>query len=232
MWTGAASGLEALTRDPAAAETVTRRDLPLVALFWSGLKAGLLTFGGAYAVLAWVGQAAVEQYQWLSPREMLDGLGLAETTPGPLIMVTQYVGFLGAYRNPGDLSPLLAGTLGGLLTTWVTFAPCFLWIFLGAPFIERLRENRALASALAAITAAVVGVILNLAIWFALHFWFGQVEEKAIGPLRFDLPDLSTLDPIALGLSVAALIAMFRFRASPFLLLGLSAMAGMLTMLL
>lgn len=201
-----------------------------IARFFSQMA--VLTFGGAYAVLAWVGQAAVEQYHWLSPREMLDGLGLAETTPGPLIMVTQYVGFLGAYRNPGDLSPLLAGTLGGLLTTWVTFAPCFLWIFLGAPFIERLRENKALTSALAAITAAVVGVILNLAIWFALHFWFGQVEERAFGPLRVDLPDPATLDPIALALSLAALIAMFRFRASPFLLLGLSAAAGLLTMLL
>jgi len=162
---------------------------------------------------------------------MLDGLGLAETTPGPLIMVTQYVGFLGAYRHPGDMSPLLAGTLGGLLTTWVTFTPCFLWIFLGAPFIERLRENRALASALAAITAAVVGVILNLAIWFALHFWFEEVEERAVGPLRLDVPDPATLDPAALALSLAALVAMFRFRASPFLLLGLSAGAGLLTML-
>ena len=200
-----------------------------IARFFSQMA--VLTFGGAYAVLAWVGQAAVEQYQWLSPREMLDGLGLAETTPGPLIMVTQYVGFLGAYRHPGDMSPLLAGTLGGLLTTWVTFTPCFLWIFLGAPFIERLRENRALASALAAITAAVVGVILNLAIWFALHFWFEEVEERAVGPLRLDVPDPATLDPAALALSLAALVAMFRFRASPFLLLGLSAGAGLLTML-
>ncbi|MCF8707365.1 chromate efflux transporter [Rhizorhapis sp. SPR117] len=191
----------------------------------------VLTFGGAYAVLAWVGQAAVEHYHWLSPREMLDGLGLAETTPGPLIMVTQYVGFLGAYRNPGDLPPLLAGTLGGLLTTWVTFTPCFLWIFLGAPFIERLRENRALASAMAAITAAVVGVILNLALWFALHFWFAQVEERAFGPIRLYLPDPASLDLLALALSAAAMAGMFWFRMSPFRLLGLCAVAGLLVRL-
>src|SRR3546814_9326432 len=124
----------------------------------------VVTFGGAYAVLAYVAQQAVEVYGWLQPGEMLDGLGMAETTPGPLIMVTQFVGFMGAFRDPGGLSPLIAGTLGGLLTTWVTFVPCFLWIFLGAPFIERLRENKALSAALAVITAAVVGVVLNPAV--------------------------------------------------------------------
>src|SRR4051812_31090793 len=136
----------------------------------------MVTFGGAYAVLAYVAQQAVEHYGWLQPGEMLDGLGMAETTPGPLIMVTQFVGFMAAFRAPGALPPLLAGTLGGLLTTWVTFAPCFLWIFVGAPYIERLRGNPALAGALSAITAAVVGVILNLAVWFALHTVFGQVQ--------------------------------------------------------
>ena len=136
-----------------------------IALFFS--KMAMVTFGGAYAVLAYVAQQAVEHYHWLQPREMLDGLGMAETTPGPLIMVLQFVGFMAAYRDPGTLSPMLAATLGGLLATWVTFIPCFLWIFLGAPYIETLRGNKGLAGALSAITAAVVGVILNLSIWFA-----------------------------------------------------------------
>src|SRR5829696_667117 len=130
-----------------------------IAIFFS--KMAMVTFGGAYAVLAYVAQQAVENYQWLHPGEMLDGLGMAETTPGPLIMVLQFVGFMGAFRDPGALSPLLAGTLGGLLATWVTFTPCFLWIFLGAPFIETLRGNKPLAGALSAITATVVGVVLK-----------------------------------------------------------------------
>src|SRR4030095_16802738 len=149
-----------------------------IAVFFS--KMAMVTFGGAYAVLAYVAQQAVENYGWLQPGEMLDGLGMAETTPGPLIMVLQFVGFMGAYRDPGGLPPLLAGTLAGLLATWVTFVPCFLWIFLGAPFVEALRGNRALTSALSAITAAVVGVILNLAIWFALHTLFREVREVRI----------------------------------------------------
>ncbi|GJD31016.1 hypothetical protein PMNALOAF_2268 [Methylobacterium adhaesivum] len=183
----------------------------LIAVFFS--KMAMVTFGGAYAVLAYVAQQAVEHYGWLRPGEMLDGLGLAETTPGPLIMVTQFVGFMAAFRNPGGLPPLLAGTLGGLLTTWVTFAPCFLWIFVGAPYVERLRGNRPLAGALSAITAAVVGVILNLAVWFALHTIFAEVRPVSVGPLRLDLPVLSSLDPWALLQAVAALIAVFRFRA-------------------
>ena len=149
-----------------------------IALFFS--KMAMVTFGGAYAVLAYVAQQAVEHYHWLQPREMLDGLGMAETTPGPLIMVLQFVGFMAAFRDPGTLSPMLAGTLGGLLATWVTFTPCFLWIFLGAPFIETLRGNKGLAGALTAITAAVVGVILNLSIWFALHT---RVPADHAGPL-------------------------------------------------
>ena len=149
-----------------------------IALFFS--KMAMVTFGGAYAVLAYVAQQAVEHYQWLQPREMLDGLGMAETTPGPLIMVLQFVGFMAAYRDPGTLSPMLAATLGGLLATWVTFIPCFLWIFLGAPYIETLRGNKALAGALTAITAAVVGVILNLSIWFALHTLFRQTIAGAL----------------------------------------------------
>ena len=143
----------------------------------------MVTFGGAYAVLAYVAQQAVEHYRWLKPGEMLDGLGMAETTPGPLIMVLQFVGFMAAFRDPGGLSPMLAGTLGGLLATWVTFTPCFLWIFLGAPFVEKLRGNKALNAALSAITAAVVGVILNLAIWFAIHTVFRQTVPVRAFPL-------------------------------------------------
>jgi chromate transporter len=197
-----------------------------IALFFS--KMAVVTFGGAYAVLAYVAQAAVEDYGWLRPGEMLDGLGLAETTPGPLIMVTQFVGFLGAYRNPEGLPPLLAATLGGLLTTWVTFLPCFLWIFIGAPFIERLRENRALAGALAAITAAVVGVILNLALWFAAHFLFRSVGEASIGPLRLDLPMWSSIDPAAALLSATALLAVLRFKMGMLSVIAASAAAGIL----
>jgi len=182
-----------------------------IALFFSEMA--VVTFGGAYAVLAYVAQQAVEHYHWLRPGEMLDGLGMAETTPGPLIMVTQFVGFMAAYRDPGNLPPMLAGTLGGLLTTWVTFTPCFLWIFLGAPFIERLRGNKALSGALAAITAAVVGVILNLALWFALHTWFHEAHPVRFMGLRFDAPIPASLDPWALALSGAALIAVFRFNA-------------------
>ena len=182
-----------------------------IALFFS--KMAVVTFGGAYAVLAYVAQQAVDHYHWLRPGEMLDGLGMAETTPGPLIIVTQFVGFMAAFRAPGALPPMLAGTLGGLLTTWVTFTPCFLWIFLGAPFIEALRGNAALTGALTAITAAVVGVILNLAIWFALHTWFSAgIPVRAFG-LHVDAPVLSSLDPWALGLSLAAVVAIFRFRA-------------------
>ncbi|GAO39089.1 putative chromate transporter [Sphingomonas changbaiensis NBRC 104936] len=195
-----------------------------IAIFFS--KMAMVTFGGAYAVLAYVAQQAVDHYHWLQPREMLDGLGMAETTPGPLIMVLQFVGFLGAYRDPGGLSPLLAGTLGGLLATWVTFTPCFLWIFLGAPFIERLRGNRALAGALSAITAAVVGVILNLAIWFAIHTVFRQTVATSAGPVRFDMPVLASFDPWALLLSIGAVIAMFRFRTGMIPTLAASSAAG------
>ena len=181
-----------------------------IALFFS--KMAVVTFGGAYAVLAYVAQQAVENYAWLKPGEMLDGLGMAETTPGPLIMVLQFVGFMAAFRDPGALPPMLAGTLGGLLATWVTFVPSFLWIFLGAPFIEALRGNKALNGALSAITAAVVGVILNLAVWFAIHTVFREVDSVRLFPLSFDAPRLSSVDPWALVLSVAAIVAIFRFK--------------------
>ena len=181
-----------------------------IAMFFSTMA--LVTFGGAYAMLAYVAQQAVDSYHWLRPGEMLDGLGMAETTPGPLIIVLQFVGFMGAYRHPGILSPLLAGTLGGLLATWVTFTPCFLWIFLGAPFIERLRGNAALVGALSAITAAVIGVILNLAVWFAVHTVFYQVRPFAAGPLRFDVPVLASLDVWALLLSLIAIASVMRLK--------------------
>jgi chromate transporter len=196
-----------------------------IGLFFSQMA--VVTFGGAYAVLAYVAQQAVETYGWLAPGEMLDGLGMAETTPGPLIMVTQFVGFMAAHRQPGGLDPMLAGTLGGLLTTWVTFTPCFLWIFLGAPFAETLRENRALSAALAAITAAVVGVVLNLALWFALHTLFRKVVEVSEGPLRFDLPVFASVDAAACALAAAALVAIFRFRLGAPLVLAGCAAAGM-----
>lgn len=181
-----------------------------IATFFS--KLAVLTFGGAYAVLAWVAQEAVGTYGWLQPGEMLDGLGMAETTPGPLIMVLQFVGFMGALREAGWAAPLLAGTLGGLLATWVTFAPCFAWIFLGAPFMERLRQNRALSAALSAVTAAVVGVILNLAIWFAIHVVWREVARVEAGPLSLELPVIASIDWAAAILSVLALLAVFRLK--------------------
>jgi chromate transporter len=195
-----------------------------IAIFFS--KMAMVTFGGAYAVLAYVAQQAVEHYGWLSAGEMLDGLGMAETTPGPLIMVLQFVGFMGAFRDPGGLNPLVAGTLGGLLATWVTFTPCFLWIFLGAPFIETLRGNKPLAGALSAITAAVVGVILNLAIWFAVHTIFAEVRPVAWGPFAFDAPVLTSVNGWALLLSVAAVIAVFRFKSGMIPTLAACSAAG------
>src|SRR5262249_41558077 len=191
--------------------TLGRQDVfSEIAVFFS--KMAMVTFGGAYAVLAYVAQQAVEGYGWLKPGEMLDGLGMAETTPGPLIMVLQFVGFMGAFRDPGALSPMLAGTLGGLLATWVTFAPCFLWIFLGAPFIEVLRGHKAINGALSAITAAVVGVVLNLAVWFAIHSIFREVVPVRAFPLSFDAPRPGSVDPWALGLAIVAAIAIFRFK--------------------
>ena len=175
-------------------------------------EAAIVTFGGAYAVLAYVAQRAVETYAWLTPAEMLDGLALAETTPGPLIMVVQYVAFIAAFRHPGALSPYGAAVIGALLTTWVTFMPCFLWIFLGAPYVEALRGNRTIHAALSAITAAVVGVILNLSVWFAVHTIFRSVRAESIGLLRVDVPVWGTLNLAALVLSAGALIAMLRFK--------------------
>jgi chromate transporter len=179
-------------------------------LFFS--KAAMVTFGGAYAVLAYVAQRAVATYGWLLPGEMLDGLGLAETTPGPLIMVVQFVGFLGAFRAPGDLPPMLAGLVGSLITVWVTFVPCFLWIFAGAPYIEALRENRLLRAALSTITAAVVGVILNLSVWFGLHVIFRAVSERHVLGMRLFVPVVESLDLAAALLAALAMLLLFRFK--------------------
>jgi len=195
-----------------------------IAVFFS--KMAMVTFGGAYAVLAYVAQQAVEQYHWLMPTEMLDGLGMAETTPGPLIMVLQFVGFMAAFRDNGTLPPLVAGTLGGLLATWVTFAPCFLWIFLGAPFIEKLRGNQALSGSLSAITAAVVGVILNLSVWFGIHTLFLEVAPVGGYGLSFQIPVLNSVDWAALLLALFAAIAIFRFRAGVLVVLAGGCVAG------
>jgi chromate transporter len=192
-------------------------------LFFS--QVAVVTFGGAYAVLAYIAQQAVEIHGWLAPGEMLDGLGMAETTPGPLIQVVQFVGFMGAYRQPGGFEPLTAGIAGSIVTTWVTFAPCFLWIFVGAPYIEYLRGRAALSAALAAITAAVVGVILNLALWFGMHTIFAEV--RTIGrPLDLSVPVLNTVDPGALGIGVVAFVTLFVFRWGIFRTMGISVLLG------
>jgi chromate transporter len=195
-------------------------------------KAAVVTFGGAYAVLAYIAQEAVNTYGWLKPGEMLDGLGMAETTPGPLIMVLQFVGFLGAYRNPGGLDPLLAGVFGSILTIWVTFVPCFLWIFLGAPYIEYLRGRKSLSCALSAITAAVVGVILNLAVWFSLHTLFGQVDEVNITRLRLLVPDLRTVDVASTLIAIGAFLLLFRLKFGMLRTLALCTAIGVLYQLI
>lgn len=195
-----------------------------IALFFS--KLAILSFGGAYAVLAWVAQEAAGPLGWLAPGEMLDGLGMAETTPGPLIMVLQFVGFMTAMREAGWGATLLAGTAGGLLATWVTFAPCFVWIFLGAPAMEGLRRNRHLSAALAAVTAAVVGVILHLAIWFAIHVVWRQVAEVSAGPVRLDVPVLASIDPAAAFLAAGSLIALFVLRKGIGTVLAGAALGG------
>lgn len=198
---------------------------PSIAGFFSEMA--VVTFGGAYAVLAYVAQAAVNDLHWLNPGEMLDGLALAETTPGPLILVLTFVGFLAGFRDPGGISPLAGGLIGASLTTWVTFVPCFLWVLLGAPYIEQLRSNRALSGALAAITAAVVGVILNLTVWFALHVLFRDVGELNLGWLRPAWPDFASLDWRAALLSAFAMLAMFRWQVGMLPALAMCGAAGL-----
>lgn len=186
----------------------------------------VVTFGGAYAVLAYVAQQAVETYGWLSPEEMLYGLGLAETTPGPLIMVLQFVGFLAGHRAGAPFEPMTAAVLAGLLATWATFVPSFLFIFAGAPYVEAIRGNKALAGALAVITAAVVGVVLNLAVWFATHALFAERVTLAFGPWRYDAPVLASFDPALVLIAVGAAIAMFRFHVGMIATLGAAAAVG------
>jgi chromate transporter len=190
---------------------------------WFFSKMAVVTFGGAYAVLAYVAQEAVQGYRWLDAGQMLAGLGLAETTPGPLILVLQFVGFLAAFGEWG----LWGGVVGAVVTLWATFAPCFAWIFLGAPSVERLHAHRALTGALAAVTAAVVGVILNLALWFGLRVLFGEVRPLAIGPLALDLPVPASLDPAALALAALAAACLFRWRLGLVRTLGVAALAGL-----
>ncbi|MDQ0319310.1 chromate transporter [Pararhizobium capsulatum DSM 1112] len=195
-----------------------------IGLFFS--KMAVVTFGGAYAVLAYVAQQAVATYHWLKPGEMLDGLALAETTPGPLVLVLSFVGFMAAFRTPLGLDQLWAGVLGATLATWVTFIPCFLWIFLGAPYVETLRNNRALTGALAAISAAVTGVILNLAVWFGLHVLFAEVDRYAIGPLSMPLPAWQTFQPAAFFLTILAALLIFRLKRGIVTTLAVCAAAG------
>lgn len=240
--------------DPASAERVmrpgTKRAAMACLVLWAGTVVGLLatlgqdsvysdiavffskmatvTFGGAYAVLAYVAQQGVETFQWLQPGEMLEGLGLAETTPGPLILVTQFVGFLAAYREAGMEPSMLAASMGALLTTWVTFLPCFLWIFAGAPYVEKLRANQALSAALASITAVVVGVIANLAVWFTVSALFAeQYRVKGFG-VDMHLPDLLTVDIPMLALVAVAFIASFKLKMGVLPLLGTCATLGIL----
>jgi chromate transporter len=198
-------------------------------LFFSG--AAVVTFGGAYAVLAYVAQQAVQVYGWLAPGEMVRGLALAETTPGPLIMVVQFVAFLGAYRAPGDLDPWVAAVLASLLVTWVTFVPSFLFVLLGAPYMERLRGNRSLSAALTGITAAVVGVIANLGLYFAVHTLFSETRDVGWSGMSLELPEPGSLRPVSLGIAVVAAVLIFRLKWSVLRVLGVCAVLGLVAAL-
>jgi len=197
-----------------------------IGLFFSQLA--VVTFGGAYAVLGYMAQEAVQGFGWLSAGEMADGLGLAESTPGPLIMVTQFVGYLAAFRAPEPFAPIVAGILGAALTTWVTFAPCFLWIFAFSPWIERLEHAKRLKGGLATLTAAVVGVIANLSLWFALHVLFKQVDAVRLGAVHLQVPQLDSFDWRAALLAALAALLIFRFRWTLIRVLGLAAVGGLL----
>ena len=196
-----------------------------IAFFFS--KMAVVTIGGAYAVLAYVAQDAVEAYHWLAPAEMLAGLGLAETTPGPLILVLQFVGFLAGFRAPGGVTGVAGGVVGSILTLWVTFAPCFVFVFLGAPLIETLQSNKALSGALAAVTSAVVGVVGNLAVWFASQVLFRDHVAFRAGPLAVDVPVLGSLDAAALALAAVAAVCFFRLKLGALRTLGITAVLGL-----
>lgn len=215
LWVAPVLLIVALTGNPVLGE-----------IGWFFGKAAVLTFGGAYSILAYVAQQVVEVFGWLRPSEMLDGLGMAETTPGPLIMVVQFVGFMAAYRQPGALPPMLAATLGAAVTTWVTFVPSFMWVFMGAPYVEQLRGVKALSTALSAITAAVVGVVLNLALWFALHTWFGVVNEVTWGAVHLASPVWASLNWAALFISAIAFVLIFGLRRGMLLTLAICAVLG------
>jgi chromate transporter len=195
---------------------------------WFFSKASVVTFGGAYAVLAYITQAAVTKYGWLSANQMVTGLGLAESTPGPLIMVTEFVGFVGAYQHPGTLDPLVAGMIGALVATWATFAPCFLWIFLGAPFVETLRGKDRLSAGLHAITAAIVGVILNLALWFAIHTLFTSVRDVTVAGGPVPVPVWSSIDWFAVLVAGVAFVGLWRYRWNVLWVVAGSALAGLI----
>jgi chromate transporter len=189
-------------------------------------KLAVVTFGGAYAVLAYMAQEAVVNYGWLAPGEMLDGLGMAEATPGPLIQIVQFVAFMGAFREAGALDPLLAGVLGSIVATWVTFVPCFLWIFLGAPYVESLRDIDSVSAALSCITAAVVGVILNLAVWFAIHVAFAEVAEVRAYGMTLPVPVAATINLASVALTFGAFVAMLWFRVGMIPVILTSALLG------
>ncbi|MBE0487273.1 chromate efflux transporter [Marinobacter sp.] len=197
-----------------------------IGLFFS--KLAVVTFGGAYSVLAYMAQEAVQNHGWLAPGEMLDGLGMAESTPGPLIQVVQFVGFMGAFRDSGGLDPFTAGILASVLATWVTFVPCFLWIFLGAPYVEKLRGNQAVSAALSAVTAAVVGVMLNLAIWFAVHVAFAEVETAKAWGVQWLSPEWGSVQLASVVLALGAFVAILRFKIGMLQVLFASALLGML----
>jgi len=197
-----------------------------IGMFFS--KLAVVTFGGAYAVLSYMAQQAVDGFGWLRPGEMADGLGLAETTPGPLIMVTQFVGYLAAFRAPEPFSPLVAGVLGAALTTWVTFVPCFMWIFALAPWIERMENARALKGGLAAITAAVVGVIANLTLWFAIHVLFRAATDLQVGPVDMPVPVLASFDWRVGVIAAMAGVLIFRLKLGIMPVLGICGLAGLL----
>ena len=200
-----------------------------LALFFS--KMAVVTFGGAYAVLAYVAQEVVQRYHWLTAPEMLSGLGLAETTPGPLILVLQFVGFLAGYRAPGPLTGIAGGIMASILTLWVTFMPCFAFVFLGAPLVERLQQNRSLSGALAAVTAAVVGVVANLAVWFSLHVLFRETVPFQGFGITFDGPVLSSVNPWAIALALVAGAALFRFKLGVISTLAICSVASVILFL-
>jgi chromate transporter len=195
-------------------------------------KVALMSVGGDYAVIAYAAQQVVDSYHWINAREMQDGIAMGEMVPGTIMIVTEFLGFMAAYRDPGHLPPLVAGVLGGLLATWTTFAPCFLWIFVIAPFIEGLRDNALLDGPLRAITAAAVGMIINLSVWFGIRTLFHDVDSVHYAWLSFDMPDLASLDPAALALSIAATIAVLRFRLSTALTIFASSALGVVLFLL